>query len=364
MPIKSRDAAIRAGAALVLMFVSCNRSPTSPRPDQQGSSSTLTPILRIMLVAPPAIAPDETVQLTANAIKSDGSVENVSSQATWFVLQAGSGLPPASTILQLSATGLATGRFRGEVLVRATFGGVSAQANILVLPRDTFRLSVTVNDNGIGLDNATVSVISGIGEGLTAVSSGSGIGVLYGVSGSVQVQAKKQGYPDVIQQFTVTADRNVDITMVADRPGSDYTGTYTLTISAQPVCPPDFPDAARRRSFTARVQDKSADLFVTLTGGDFIVHNGYGNHIFGRVASTGEARFYISEDYYYQSEFDIAERFGDTALLVRGEVFAKATPDLISGTLRGEILIAQGVSPPFATYSSRCAADRFELVRR
>ena len=201
----------------------------------------------------------------------------------------------------------------------------------------------------------------------TDASSVAGIYVLYGVSGRVQILARKDGYLDTIQQLDVTAHRDFSIAMVANQPRGDYTGTYTLTISTQPVCPLAFPDAARRRSFTARVQqDNSGQLFVTLSGGDFIVHHGYGNNIFGRVTSYGEAKFYISEDFYYEGrgEFDIAERLGDTALLVRGEVSAKAMPDLISGALNGEILIAQGASPPFASYSSRCSADRFEMVRR
>jgi len=107
-------------------------------------------------------------------------------------------------------------------------------------------------------------------------------------------------------------------------------------------------------------------LFVSLIDADFILDNGYGKSFFGRVTSTGEARFYISQDYYYEGrgKFNIAERFSDTALLVRGAVSAKATPELISGGLAGEILIAQSASPPFESFSSRCSAALFEMVRR
>ena len=104
-----------------------------------------------------------------------------------------------------------------------------------------------------------------------------------------------------------------------------------------------------------------------LSGADFIVSKGYGNNFHGRVASTGEAVFYIIPDYFDSDQFTIAERFGDTALLVRGEISAKATPELISGTGAGEVLIAQGASPPFApfeSYRSRCPVALFEMVRR
>ena len=162
------------------------------------------------------------------------------------------------------------------------------------------------------------------------------------------------------------------LSLVPIRPLVDLRGTYTLTISTQSACTPapgPFPDAGRRRSYTASVtQDNFAvgQLSVSLTGADFIVQNGdYWNVFYGRVTSTGEASFYIGPYYSWEDrQFDLAERFGDTALLVRGDVSAKATPELISGTLAGEILIAQGASPPFESYSSRCPAARFEMVRR
>ena len=59
------------------VFASCDKSPTSPRPPEQGRSTPVTTVttVRIELVAPSEIAPGESVQLTANAIKSNGSVE-------------------------------------------------------------------------------------------------------------------------------------------------------------------------------------------------------------------------------------------------------------------------------------------------
>jgi hypothetical protein len=343
----------------VLLFASCDKSPTSPRPPQQPGPPPVTTV-RLELVAPPEIAPDETVQLTANATKSDGSVENVSSQAQWT--------PTTSEVLQLGSTGLATGRSRGEVFVTVRFGGLSATARIIVLPKGTFRLSGTVHEGGfVYLENVTVTVTSGVGEGLTAVTNVEGGYALYGVSGSVKIHAKREGYGDVVHQVHVTAHREHSLGLTPNRPLVDLRGTYTLTISTQSACPlapGPFPDAARRRSYTANVTQDGGWLSVVLTGADFIVNKGYGNNFHGRVASTGEAVFYIIPDYFDGDQFPIAERFGDTALLVRGDVSAKATPELISGTLAGEILIAQGASPPFESYSSRCPAALFEMVRR
>ena len=334
-------------------------SHESSPPQQQGPPPVTT--VRIELVAPLEIAPDETVQLTANATKSDGSVENVSSQAQWT--------SATSEVLQLGSTGLATGRNRGEVYVTVRFGGLSATARIMVLPKGTFRLSGTIYENAIvKLENVTVTVTSGVGEGLTAVTNVDGGYALYGVSGSVKIHAKREGYGDVVHQVTVTAHREHSLGLTPNRPLVDLRGTYTLTISTQSACPlaPGlFPDAARRRWYTANVTQDGGHLVVLLTGADFIVHKGSGNNFHGRVASTGEAVFYITPDYYSDTDgLPIAERFGDTVLLVRGEVSAKATPELISGTGAGEILIAQGASPPFESYSSRCPIAQFEMVRR
>src|SRR6476619_2228754 len=101
MPLPSRSVAASAAIGVVLVLAACDKSPTSPRPAEQGTSSTVT-IVRLELVAPSEIAPGESVQLTANAIKSDGSVENVSGKAQWTT-----GLN-----VEVSSTGLATGKNR------------------------------------------------------------------------------------------------------------------------------------------------------------------------------------------------------------------------------------------------------------
>ncbi len=115
MPVQFRHLELSAAVGLALVFASCDKSPTGPRTPEQGTSSTATTV-RLELVAPPEIALLESVQLTANAIKSDGSVENVSSQSLWTT----------GSLPQLTSTGLATGRNVGEQVVSARFSGLSA----------------------------------------------------------------------------------------------------------------------------------------------------------------------------------------------------------------------------------------------
>jgi len=167
-------------------------------------------------VAPQEIAPGESVQLTVNAIHSDGSVRNVTGQAQWTSL--------TSEILQVSSTGIATGKKGGEVVVTALFSGRSASAPVLVLPKGTFRLAGFIRESGIGIADVTVALISGVGEGLTATSRIDGGYALYGVSGSTLIQAKKEGYVNSIQQLDVTAHRTFDFSMVVERARRDYSG--------------------------------------------------------------------------------------------------------------------------------------------
>jgi len=304
--------------------------------------------------------------LTANAIKSDGSVENVSNTAVWVLSDA--------SVLTVSSTGLATGIGRGEASVSARFGGRSANARILVLPKGTFRLSGIIRESGFGIGNVTLTVISGTGQGLTTLSSVNGSYAFYGVSGPVRILAKKDGYLDGTQQLDVPANRTYDFEMAPERARTDYRGTYTLTISAPSCRNPTgtFPDAARRRVYTANVAQEGARLTVTLTDADFIVTNGRGNSFVGFVDITEVIRFSISEAFdfyyyfYYRGDFDIAERFNDTALLVAGTASGRGAPALISGTLNGSVLIARGSTPRFAPFSSTCHSEThgFEMARR
>jgi hypothetical protein len=369
MPIRSRHLAGCAAIGLVLVVAACDKSPagpTSPRPPQQPSPPLPVTVVRIELVAPAEIAPGETVQLTATATKSDGSVENVSSQTQWTPLD--------SEVLQLSATGLATGKSHGGELVTARFGGRAASRFISVLPKGTFRIGGTIKDSGFGLANVMVTVISGVGEGLTTLSGFDGSYRLYGVGGSVLIQAKKDGYLNSTRQIDASVTRAYDFNMEPARPRTDYGGTYTLTITAASPCqyPADtLPDAAKRRVYTANVAQDVGRLTVTLSDTDFIVTNGYGNRFAGFVDATDAVTFSIGDAYYYwnfySGHFDIVERFNATALMVNGNVTAKGTPQLISGTLAGSILISSRTSTPFAPpYSSSCYSTThgFAMVRR
>lgn len=358
-----RHLTLTAAAALVLGLVSCDKGPTSPSPPVPPAGPVT--IVGLKLVAPSAVAPGESVQLIANASKSDGSLEDVSGQVEWTVRSGA-----VSSVLSLTATGLATGRDRGEEVVTARFDGRTDQATIFVLPEGTFRLAGTVSENGVGLEKATVTAISGVGQGLMAPSDARGYYALYGVAGQVVVRATRDGYLDSTQQINVTSHGSHSFEMVANRPRIDLSGTYTLIVSAEGTsgpCLPGFPEALKRRIYTATVEQTSADLRVSLSGADFVIaRDGSGNSFRGEVLATGEATFSIRPATVWDYDGpDVVERLSDgTALCVAGSIIARRTPTGISGTTdrsRGATIYRCSAS---YTSHSGCSIERFEMVRR
>ena len=255
-------------------------------------------------------------------------------------------------------------------MVTARFDGRTDQATIVVLPKGTFRLAGTVTDNGIGLEKATVTVISGVGEGLIAPTDARGYYALYGVAGQVEMQATRDGYLDRTQQVNVTSHGSQSFEMVASRPRIDLVGTYTLTVSAEGTsgpCVPGFPEPLKRRIYTATVEQTGSDLSVSLSGVDFVIaRDGSGNSFRGVVAATGEVRFSMRPASVWDYDGpDVVEQLSDgTALCVAGSIIAKSTPTGIFGTVdRSRGATIYRCSGSYIGHSG-CSIERFEMVRR
>jgi hypothetical protein len=361
MPTGSRrPLALSAAVALVLGLVSCNKSPTSPSPPVPTPGPVT--IVALRLVAPSEIAPGESVQLTANAVKSDGSIENVSGQVEWTVRSV-----TASSVVSLTDSGLATGTERGEAVVTVRFEGRAAEATTFVLPKGTFRLAGVVSESGVGLEGVTITVIAGVGLGLMAVTDFRGDYALYGVAGPVQIRASLTGYVENTQEIEVAAHRMHSLELVSSRPRDEYAGTYTLTVTAADTpgrpCAPGFPEELKRRVYIAQIEQTGADLEVSLSGADFIR-----GHFRGAVTQPGKITFWIRPASVWDyDEEEVVERLSDgTRLFVSGTIDARSTPSGISGTVNrafgGSIWRDSGSG----TYSqnSGCPLDRFEMVRR
>jgi hypothetical protein len=362
MPTNLRRSALILAVGLGLVVASCDKSPT--RPSVQPTGTTGAPaavtVLRIEIIAPASIEPNASAQLTANAIKSDGSVENVTSQTLWASTNA--------RVLQVSSAGIVTAGERGETNLNARYQNRSATAPMMVLPSGTFRLNGQVTDSGFPLEGVTVAVIGGTGEGLTSLTSSTGAYALYGVSGQVKLHAKKDGYLNRIEEVQVAENRAFGFEMAVDGQRRDLSGTYTLNLAAAACA--RLPDSAQNRSYVATVEQNGPQLTVRLSGADFIVTRGYGDHFSGFVSADGNVTFAIGDAYYYYyyyGHFDFVERVNTaSALVVQGVVNATASPTLMSGSLNGSILQTQGISAPVTRYAAQCYSrdHHFEMRRR
>jgi hypothetical protein len=364
--IETRHPAATAGAVLLaLALASCDKHEASPAPSTPLAPSPGQPVTlaRIDLVGPANIATGESVQLTASATRSDASVLDVTGQAQWSV--------SGTKVLEVSATGLAKGIGAGEAFISVRYQSRSASKSVLVLPAGTYRLKGRVTDDGVGLDGVTMTVIDGTGAGMVTVTGFDGSYVLYGVGGHVRLQAKRAGYSNAIRELDLADHRTFDVEMTPDRPRTNLQGRYTLTLTA--VCPAggslvgvDLP-----RSYEAFVEQSGPRLNVTLTGADFILTRGRGNHFSGVIDGSDRVTFRISDAsfyyyYYYGGQYDLVERLTSTsALVVSGTATATPSGSRISGELAGDIGVTQGTTPPFTRLSSHCysPAHRFQMIR-
>ncbi len=359
MSMTIRGASVTATILVTMAVASCdshkqNRTPlTSPTPVPSAPVVT-----RIELIAPASISPGTSQQMTLNAVKSDNSVEDVTSQAQWSSSN--------SRVLEVSATGLATAKVVGEATIRSQYHGLNGTRLTVVVPQGTFRLVGTVNDSGVPLAGTTVAIIAGVGEGLTTTTDGNGRYALYGVAGHVRLHAKREGYSNLLEELDVADNRAFDFEMRLDRPRADLSGTYTLTFT-RAACTSDVPD---RRAYQATVVQNGPRLGITLSGADFIVTSQHGNSFAGTMDGTDRVAFTINSAYtyyYYYGAYDIVERLnGSSVFIVDGLASGSISTGRIAGTLNGEFIVAQGSAAPFTRVLGHCysTAHAFEMVRR
>jgi hypothetical protein len=345
-----------AVAVVALLFAACSgdrpRPPTSPAPPAPAPGSPAPTVVRIEITAPAEIEPNAPVQLSARAVKSDGTVEDVSGQAKWT---------SSSAVVLINTTGAALGLSPGEAIITAEFSSHTATAGILVLRRGTFALRGVIRNAGSVVANATVAVLSGTARGMTVRSRDDGSYVLYGVAGPTELHVKKDGYLNELRNIDVKAHLEQDFDLVADAtapsPVPSEVQLYTLTITAsgpEPDCSL-IPAAAKRRVYTAALHQNGENVRVFLSGGDF-----RSNTFAGVIRTTGGVTFTILPWSFwdYEGHADIHERLDDGyEIWIFGQVSGQATPGRISA--RGGFITKAGFNDP-----GWCDIDAFEMVRR
>ena len=370
MASKPRRLTVCVVAAVALTLTACSQDRAQP----PAAPGPLPPpplgmpvVVRLEIGAPGEIEPGASVQLTATAVKSDGSREDVTTQSIWSAL----GISPVQVV---RTTGVATATHRGEATVQANFSGRTATARIFALPKGTFALKGIVTEQGIGIPDVRVEVVSGVGQGLViAKTAFDGSYAFYGVAGAVGLHMKKVGYSNGIHQVNVAEHLTRDFELAADRARNDYSGSYTLTITADGSdCSPEFPQEARQRAYTATVAQQGPRVAVRLSDADLVVVNGHGSEFLGLADMTNQIRFMVGDAIWYHygfsdygGAFNIAERVSGRAVMFTGVANTTATASRISGRLDGAIIIGVRPVPPFNAVSG-CwwGAHQFDMVRR
>jgi hypothetical protein len=369
MAHQSRGFRIGAVLAFGLVAASCDKSPTVPtQPDLPAGTSNPSPVtvVRLEVTAPNSIAPDQSVKLIANAVRSDGSVENVTDQAQWSSADSG--------LVRVSPGGIATAVRVGEARVNASYqarnGTVYGTVPVVVLMPGTFKLSGRITEGGTPVSQVTVTVISGVGAGLTTVSQPDGTFSLYGVGGRVRLRASREGYLTKTEELEITSIVTHNFEVVPDRQRTDLSGNYVFTVKMG-TCDDrsaPLPSEHQIHQYRATVVQQGPRLSVTLSGAVFIVSNGRGDRFAGTLDPIDNVTFDLGnpDDIYLSEYADLVERVdGTTAFLVYGTVNAKASPTGIVGTLAGSFITADASHPSYWSRSGWCysAGHVFEMRR-
>jgi Big-like domain-containing protein len=341
------------------MFAACGESPTQPTPSTQpgGGGQIQARLLGLEVTVPLTIAIGESVQLTARGRYSDGSSRDVTGQVAWIT--------NGAEVLSVSATGRATGRANGEADVSAKLDEQSAwQSGVIVVPAGTFRLSGNVMDETFAISGATVTVLSGRGQGLTATSSFS-LFQIYGVAGDIAIRISKPGYQDLTRELHIAKHEwlRFDLALANDR--ERLSDTYELRVLAANECRSVLPEVGHNRKYIALFRQEGASLAATLQGATFVTTNNQMMNTFSGVVQPDQITFYLDSEFTDSFPFPkVFEQINaSTYYAVSGTVSARMSSSGVIGTLDGTIQMLDGPAPYARSASCTSAGHRFELTK-
>ena len=202
-------------------------SPTSPT----NPAASVTSIV-VTGSAPPV---GLTAQFTATAMLSNGTTQNVTSQATWQSSN--------SAVATVSNAGVVTGVAPGEVDITATNQTIAGRVRLTIVPA-AYSVSGVVTDATSGgvLPNIDMKITAGPSAGTSTKTDGSGAYTLAGVlAGAMTLSASATSYQTLEKAVTVVGNSRVDFVLVRVPSCS-----YTLSVTSQTV-----PAAGGTFSFTA-----------------------------------------------------------------------------------------------------------------
>jgi hypothetical protein len=322
--------------ALILSQASCDKHPTAP-----STKVTVTArppsISGLQIVGPDRLPPGSSDRMTALALKTNGSQEDVTAQVSWSSDNPG--------VLAIDGSGRVTAHDPGAATVQAVMREHTTTQPVIVVPKDTFVLSGVVLHTVVPLEGAKVEIVSAaVGGGLTATTDSNGVFTLFGLAGHVKLRVGKDEYKPKFPTIDMSADQSIDVDLT---PSSDLpdlrAGKYAVTLSigtcAESVA---FPSELRVRTYRATVTQTSDVLDVRLEGASFVTRRGLGDHFQVGLVPDG---FYFSinrvdfyRGYYNQqaTQFDVFEQVSANQQLgIFGQGTGTGTEDRITARLDG-----------------------------
>jgi hypothetical protein len=228
-------------AALLLSTIVCAcGSSDSTTPTTPTTPSTPSPSVTSVAVTGQAPNVGLTSQFTSTATLSNGTTQNVTSQATWQSSNA--------AIATVSNAGVVTAVAPGEVDITATYQSVAGRARITIA-LSTFVIRGVVTDATSGgiLPNIDLQITAGPNTGLATKTDSAGAYTLSGVQAGTQtVSASAVSYVTQAKNVTiVSSSATLDFVLVRT-PGC----AYTLAVTSQ-----NAPANGGSFSFTATTGD-------------------------------------------------------------------------------------------------------------
>jgi hypothetical protein len=278
----------------------------------------------LKITGPDAIVPGQAVSFVATMSMSDGTTQDYTRKVTWDAY-------PSSVMTITRDTGNATALAPGDATIMTNMGNLAvgslgqAQITRTVLFPNTYRLTGKALESGLPVQGAVITVLSGLGVGLSDTTTYDGSYRLYGVAGVIQIKFTKPGYDDIIKTFTASQNDVLDFPEAHQTAAiPSLAGTYTLTLTADPGCPTTSPpnyvaplpdDFRQPRSYAVSVMQDGPALTVTVTGAAIMPQE---NHFTGRI-KPDTIEFQIGFGYFgYGLDDGVAEQVSSTQWFVFG----------------------------------------------
>jgi len=352
-----------AVVVLVASTIACQRSSVAPSNTSNGAGRGS---IALEITGPKQLAPGQAARFSAIATMSDRSTQDYTRKVSWAAV-------PADVLTIARTTGEGTAGKSGDAMVWIDPGDNCCgpvRLAVLVVPPNTYRLTGRVQESGLPLPGATVTVLSGIGTGLSAATDYNGQYRLYGVAGGLQVQVSKAGYADLVKAFTAEQNDVLDFPEARQKETLPLvSGSYVLTLEAESGCPtvstdprsPHLPaEMQRARSYTVQVTQDGPALHVAGVGPGFLAPT---DRFDGRLAPDS-VEFELGDGYFgYGPDNAFSVYISPTqALSYEGHVYASRVGSAIVGRLDGAIELYE--KSPFYRPIGQCRGGhhRFSMA--